>query len=98
MHVVVNHLYVNTSAESIRQAAEQSLLSMFRELPGFQQFNLVRAAEDHLIVLLFWETLENANQGASVIGPSWFAQNIMPHLKSEQQRSVGEVILQYRAE
>ena len=96
MHAVVNHLYLNVPIESIRQAAEQSLLGMFKELPGFREFNLVKAAEDHLIVIIFWESLEAANHGASVIGPSWFAQNIIPHLKSEQQRSIGEVILQYQ--
>jgi len=95
MHAVVNHLYLNVPAESIRQAAEESLLQIFKDLSGFRQFNLVKAAEDHLIVIIFWGSLEDANYGASVIGPLWFAQNIIPHLKSEQQRSVGEVILQY---
>jgi len=96
MHAVVNHLYLNVPVESIRQVAEQSLLPIFKELPGFREFNVVKAAEDHMIVIIFWESLENANYGASVIGPSWFAQNIIPHLKSEQQRSLGEVILHYR--
>ena len=95
MYTVVNHLYLNVPIESIRQSAEQGLLPMLKDIPGFHGFNLVKAAEDHLIVILFWESLENANHGASVIGPTWFAKNIAPHLKSEQQRSVGEVILQY---
>jgi len=96
VHAVVNHLYLNVPVESIRQAAEESLLQLFRELPGFREFDLVKAADDHLIVLIFWDSLESTNHGASVIGPTWFAQNIIPHLKSEQQRSLGEVILHYR--
>jgi hypothetical protein len=96
MHAVVNHLYLNVSIESIRQAAEQSLLAIFKDLPGFREFNLVKAADDHLIAIIVWENLESANHGASIIGPTWFAQNIVPHLKSEQQRSIGEVILQYQ--
>ena len=96
MHAVVNHLYLNVSIETIRQSAKHSLLSMFKDIPGFQEFDLLKVAEDHLIVLIFWESLESANHGASIIGPTWFAQNIAPYLKSEQQRSVGEVILQYR--
>ena len=95
MHAVVNHLYLNVPVESIRQAAQEGLLQILRELPGFRQFNFVKAAEDHVIVILFWESLEDANHGASVIGPTWFAQNVTPHLESKQQRSVGEVILQY---
>jgi hypothetical protein len=95
MYTVVNHLYLNVPVETIRDSAQQSLLPIFKELPGFRAFNLVKAADDHLIVLIYWGSLEDANHGASVIGPSWFAQNIIPHLKSEQQRSIGEVILQY---
>lgn len=96
MHTVINHLYLNVPVETIRQAAEQSLLPMLKEIPGFREFDLVKAAEDHLIALLFWEDLESANHGASVIGPKWFAQNVAPYLKSEQERNLGEVVLQYR--
>jgi len=95
MHAVVNHLYLNVPIETIRQAAEQSLLPMLNEIPGFREFDLVKAAEDHFISLLFWEDRESANQGASVIGPTWFAHNVAPYLKSEQ-RSLGEIVLQYR--
>jgi len=93
MYTVVNHLYLNVPLEPIRHSAEQSLLPVFRNLPGFRGFSLVKAAEDHLIAIIYWETLENANYGGSVIGPTWFAQNIAPHLTREQGRSVGEVIL-----
>lgn len=96
MHTVINHLYLNVPVETIRQAAEQSLLPMLKEIPGFREFDLVKAAEDHLIALLFWEDLESANHGASVIGPKWFAQSVAPYLKSEQERNLGEVVLQYR--
>jgi hypothetical protein len=96
MHAVVNDLYLNVPIETIRQAAEQSLLPMLNEIPGFREFDLVKATEDHLIILLFWEDLESANHGASVIGPTWFAQHVAPYLKSEQQRSLGEVVLQYQ--
>ena len=57
MHAVVNHLYLNVPIETIRQAAEQSLLPMLNEIPGFREFNLVKAAEDHLIVILVWDGL-----------------------------------------
>ena len=95
MYAVINHLYLNVPIETIRQASEQQFLPMFRGLPDFRNFQLVKAAEDHLIVIIDWESLEDANHGASVIGPTWFAQYIAPHLRSEQQRSLGEVILQY---
>ena len=34
--------------------------------------------------------------GAKTFGPTWFAKNVAPYLASEQQRSVGEVILHYQ--
>ena len=95
MQAVVNHLYLTVPIETIRQAAEQSRLPMLNEIPGFREFDLVKATDDHLIALLFWEDLESADHGASVIGPTWFAQNVVPFLKREQERSLGEVVLQY---
>jgi heme-degrading monooxygenase HmoA len=66
MYTVDNHLYLNVPIESIRQSAEQGLVPMLKDIPGFHGFNLVKAAEDHLIMILFWESLKNANHGASV--------------------------------
>ena len=70
MYAVINHLYLSAPIEQIRQSAEQDLVPMFRDLPGFCRFKLVKVAEDHLIAIIYWESLENANYGASVIGPT----------------------------
>ncbi len=96
MHAVVNHLYLNVPIEPIRQSAEEELLPIFKGLPGFHGFDLIKVAEDHLIAIIYWDSLGNANNGAGVIGPSWFAKHIAPHLTREQQRSLGEVIVHYQ--
>jgi hypothetical protein len=95
MYAVVNHLHLNVPPEQIVASAEQEGLSLLKTLPGFQGINLVKVSETHLIVILYWDSAANANHGAGVVGPTWFAKNVFPYLASEQQRSVGEVILQY---
>lgn len=95
MFAVVNHLHLKVSIEQIRSATEQEGLSILKELPGFRGVNLVKVADDRMIVILYWDSAANADNGAKIFGPTWFAKNIAPFLASEQQRSAGEVILHY---
>ena len=96
MFAVVNHLHLNVPVEQIRASTEQEGLDILKELPGFQGLNLVKAADDRLIVILYWDSVANAENGAKTFGPTWFAKNIGPYLASEQQRSAGEVVLHYQ--
>jgi hypothetical protein len=93
---VVNHLHLKVPVEQIRSATEQEGLPILKGLPGFQGVNLVKTADDRMIVILYWDSPANADNGARTFGPTWFAKNIAPYLASEQQRSVGEVILHYQ--
>ena len=43
--------------------------------------------------MILWDSLENARNGGAVMGPGWFAQNIAPHLASDQVRTVEEVLV-----
>ncbi|MCK6629826.1 MAG: hypothetical protein L6R45_32210 [Anaerolineae bacterium] len=95
MFAIVNHLHLNVPVEQIRLGAEQDGVSLLKEMPGFQGINLVKVADDRMIVILYWDSAANADNGAKIFGPSWFAKNIAPFLASEQQRSAGEVILHY---
>lgn len=47
------------------------------------------------MVIILWVSADEAVNGAKTFGPTWFAQHIAPYLASEQQRSMGEVIVQY---
>ena len=97
MYAVVNHLHLTIPADQLGAATAQSGLAVLKQLPGFRGLNLVKVADDRVIVVLYWETAADAQHGAATFGPTWFAQNIAPYLASEQQRSVGEVIVQYLA-
>jgi heme-degrading monooxygenase HmoA len=92
MHAVINHLHLNKPVEEVRPGVEKELVPLLRTLSGFRAFYFVREAEDRAAVVILWDRAEDAQQGAAVIGPGWFHQNIAPHLASEQIRSTGDVI------
>ena len=92
MFAVVNHLMLNKSVDEFREAIQTSGLPLLQSLQGFRDLYFVKAGEDHAIVVLIWESGADAQNGAAVFGPTWFAKNLAPFLKAEQQRSVGPVI------
>jgi hypothetical protein len=93
MYAVVNHLHFSRPADSFKQELEAEGLPLLASLAGFKGFYFVRSAEDRAIVILLWESAETAQLGAQTFGPTWFARHIAPHLASEQQRSMGEVLV-----
>lgn len=92
MFAVVNHLYLAKPVDEFREAVQTEGLPLLQTLEGFRELLFIRAAEDHAIVVLVWESGGAAQNGAGVFGPTWFAKNLAPFLKSEQQRSAGPVI------
>jgi heme-degrading monooxygenase HmoA len=95
MFAVVNHLHFNKPVAEFRSALSQEGLPLLSALPGFQDFYFVQVAEDRAVVIILWENASDAASGAKTFGSTWFAENVAPYLASEQQRSVGEVIVQY---
>jgi heme-degrading monooxygenase HmoA len=93
MYAVVNHLHLSVPVDQIVEGMEREAIPLLKGLPGFQGIHLVKVASDRAIVVLFWDSAANADNGAKTFGPTWFAKNIAPYLASEQQRSVGEVIV-----
>jgi heme-degrading monooxygenase HmoA len=94
MFAGVNHLQLSKPVDSFRSALEDEGLPILAREPGFRDFYFVRAAEDRAIVIILWDNAEAADRGARAFGPIWFATHIAPYLASEQQRSMGDVIVQ----
>lgn len=92
MHTVVNHLHLDGPVEDFVPSLEAEGLPLLATMPGFHSFYFVKEAADRAIVIIMWDSLEEAAAGAKQFGSTWFAQNIAPHLASEQQRTVGEVL------
>jgi hypothetical protein len=93
MHAVINHLHLKKPVEELRPGVEKELVPLLRTLSGFRSFYFIREADDRAAVVILWDSAEDAQQAAGVIGPGWFHQNIAPHLASEQLRSTGDVIV-----
>ena len=92
MFAVVNHLHLSIPVEQVRLSAQAEAIPLLQSLPGFLAAHIVKEAEDRAIVIILWQSAADAQHGASVLGPGWFHEKIAPHLASEQQRHVGEVI------
>jgi heme-degrading monooxygenase HmoA len=92
MHVVVNHLHLDAPVEEFVPSLRAEGVELLSSLPGFRSFYFVKEASDRAIVVIVWDSLEDAAAGAKQFGSTWFAQHIAPHLASEQQRTVGEAL------
>ena len=95
MYAVINHLHLTKSTDEIGAAMQREGVPILSQLPGFQDFYFIKVDDSHGTVIILWDTPANAMNGSQKFGPTWFAQNIAPHLASEQQRSTGEVIVKY---
>jgi len=95
MFAVVNHLHFTCPAEELRAAVQESGGPLLAQERGFQQLYFVQEAEDRGIIIILWDDAASAEHGARSFGPTWFAENVMPHLASPQNRSAGEVLASY---
>jgi len=95
MYTVINHYHLSISVDQIRPRFEEAV-PLVASMPGFQGAYLVKHAEDQATLLLFWDSDVDAENANKLMGPTWFAKNVAPHLASPQQRSVGEVIVQHQ--
>jgi heme-degrading monooxygenase HmoA len=95
MHAVVNHLHLNKPVDEVRNSLEAEGLPLLASQPGFENFYFVKVDDSHAIVIIIWASAADAQNGAQQFGPTWFAKNIAPYLASDQQRSMGEVIVRH---
>lgn len=93
MYIVMNHLHLDIPIEQVTAKMEKEAIPMISGLPGFIGVYLTRESENRGTVVILWDSLENARNGGAVMGPGWFAQNIAPHLASDQVRTVEEVLV-----
>jgi hypothetical protein len=96
MYAVTNHLHLTIPVDQLQPGLQQEAISLLEHQPGFRALYFVKNTDDQATVILLWETAEDADNGAKTFGPTWFAENVAPYLASAQQRSGGEVIVQYQ--
>jgi hypothetical protein len=59
---------------------------------GARAARVAKVDESHLVLVLEFQTAEDADRIAREVGGPWMRENILPLLASDTERSVGEVI------
>lgn len=86
-------LYKLTSgtAEEVARTAEEGMLPIFRDKPGFVSYRLVSAEDDTIISISRWDSGAQA-AAASEAAASWVAENLADKISLERNYT-GEVLI-----
>jgi hypothetical protein len=96
MHVVVNHLRLRDPVQDATVQAAQKAVQLVVDA-GARAAHLAKVDDTHLVLVLTFETAEDADRIAREVGGPWMREHIVPLLASDTERSVGEVIASAQA-
>jgi hypothetical protein len=91
MHIVINHLRLRDPVAASTVAASQDAVRLVVEA-GALAARVAKVDESHLVLVLEFQTAEDADRIAREVGGPWMRENILPLLASDTERNVGEVI------
>jgi hypothetical protein len=91
MYVVVNHLHFRDPVSDATVLAAQEAVQQVVTAGGLAA-RVIRVEDTHLILLLEFSSLEDAERIAREVGGPWMREHIVPLLAGGTERSVGEVI------
>lgn len=89
--VVVNHLRFRDPVSSETVEALQGAATAFVDA-GMLAARVVQVADRHLILLLDFETIDDANRIAREVGGPFMNEHIRPLLAGDTDRNVGTVV------
>ena len=91
MHVVINHLRFRDAVTAETETSTKQALALVVDSGGLSA-RLAKVDERHLVLILEFETAEDANRIARDVGGPWMREHIRPLLAGDTDRSVAEVI------
>lgn len=91
MHVVVNHLHLREPVTDRTVQAAQDAVEAVVDA-GALAAQVVKVDERHLILLLTFAEVEDADRIAREVGGPWMREHVVPLLARDTERSVGEVV------
>ena len=91
MHVVVNHLDFRDPVPDATVESMRDALQLVIDAGGIAA-RVVKVDERHLILLLDFNSAQDADRAAREAGGPWMREHIVPLLSGGSERSLGEVI------
>ena len=91
VHIVINHLRLRDPMSDETAQATRAGVQLVVDA-GALGARVAKVDERHLILVLEFDTAEDAERIAREVGGPWMRENIRPLLAGETERSVGEVI------
>jgi hypothetical protein len=88
---LVNH---HRLSEAIPESAYASLAARFDEMRslGLRTFQIVKVADDHVILVAVFDSAEAADTVSESIGSPWLREWVIPRLSTPTEQSFGEAI------
>jgi hypothetical protein len=93
--VVVNHMRFNVPVDELVPVVTERFLPAFDAQPGFHAFYFVREADDRAVVVIVWDSPEDAAAGSAALGPTVFNDVVVPRLAAAQERTVGPALVSH---
>jgi heme-degrading monooxygenase HmoA len=90
MHSRIARYSFTGDAEQIARKAEEGMLPIFREQPGFLAYTIIKAG-DEIVTVSAWETAEAA-QAADALSRNWNSQNLADKVELKDAR-IGEILV-----
>jgi len=96
MHVVINHLHLRDPLTEETADAARGAVQAVVEAGGLAA-RVAKVDERHLVLILEFDSADDADRIAREVGGPWMREHIVPLPDRDTDRSVGEVIASARA-
>lgn len=90
--IVVNRIKLRVPVADLVPVLEREFPPAFRSLRGFQRFSVFEAGPNEAVVVIYWDSVEDATNGGAVIGPGLFNTHIALVAES-QDRVLGPIVV-----
>jgi heme-degrading monooxygenase HmoA len=81
---------ISGTAKEVGDRAQEGMLSVFRDQPGFKAYGLAETQEGKLISVSLWASAEQAQQ-ANDLAASWVSENLADRIRLESNQ-VGDFL------
>ncbi|HEX5040153.1 MAG TPA: hypothetical protein VFW95_08480 [Candidatus Limnocylindria bacterium] len=96
--IVVRHLRLSKPVDEVAAEVLRTFPAAFRARPGFRSYYLSKVDDDRADVVMVWDSVEDAERAAEVIGPTAYQDVIAPAVAGDEPPRIGEAVVEFNAE